>query len=268
MFDCYNINMMFCDNTNGNTSTMECKHLNTLVENGQETCYECGETLFNEFVEGPEWCNYGDNSAEDMCRVQFRKKHEKGIKQELENLRFNKEIIDKANEMYMEVTKGGIKRGTSRKAIIFSCVFNAFIETNTKHTSEELREIFQLQRRDASRALTEFRKSYKSRISLFISPVYFIPIILEKFNAAEHHKDKIIKLYDFLKDENIPGIKGSNPKSISAGLIYYYLHIVDKVMDIDRFSEMSGLSKITILKIFKSLCERFEQDKIKTLLKD
>jgi len=250
------------------TSNMECKHSNTIVENGQETCYECGEALSNEFVEGPEWCNYGDNSVEDMCRVQFRKKHEKGIKQELVNLHFSGQIIDKANDMYMEVTNGGIKRGTSRKAIIFSCVFNAFIETNTKHTSEELREIFQLQRRDASRALTEFRKSYKSRTSLFISPVYFIPLILEKFNASEHHKDKITKLYDFLKDENIPGIKGSNPKSISAGLIYYYLYLIDKIMDIDHFSELSGLSKITILKIYKSLCDTFDREKIKNLLKD
>lgn len=250
------------------TDKMDCKHSNTLVENGQETCYDCGEALSNEFVEGPEWCNYGDNSGEDMCRVQFRKKHEKGIKQELEHLGFNQEIINKSNEMYMEVTNGGIKRGTSRKAIIFSCVFNAFIETNTKHTSEELREIFKLQRRDASRALTEFRKSYKSRSSLFISPVYFIPIILEKFNAAEHHKDKIIRLYDFLKDENIPGIKGSNPKSISAGIIYYYLYLVDKIMDIDNFSEMSGLSKITILKIYKSLNENLDKCKIKNVLKD
>jgi transcription initiation factor TFIIIB Brf1 subunit/transcription initiation factor TFIIB len=246
----------------------DCKHTNTVTENGQETCYDCGETLFTELIEGPEWCNYGDNSAEDMCRVQFRKKHEKGIKEELRTLNFSGNIIDKANDMYMEVTKGGIKRGTSRKAIIFSCVFNAFIETNTKHTSEELREIFQLQRRDASRALTEFRKSYKSRTSLYISPVYFIPIILEKFNATEHHKDKIIRLYDFIKNENIAGIKGSNPKSISAGLIYYYLHLIDKIMDIDHFSEMSGLSKITILKIFKSLSDTFDQSKIKTILKE
>ena len=247
---------------------MDCSHSNTLMENGQEICYDCGEALSSEFVAGPEWCNYGDNSGEDMCRVQFRKKHEKGIQAELENLGFSNQIITKANEMYMEVTNGGIKRGTSRKAIIFSCVFNAYLETDVKHTSEELREIFKLQRRDASRALTEFRKSYKSRASLFISPVYFIPIILEKFHATDNHKSQIIKLYEFLKDQNIPGIKGSNPKSISAGIIFYYLHLIDKVMDIDNFSEISGLSKITILKIFKSLTDTLDQNQIKNILKE
>ena len=245
-----------------------CQHLNKVNENGQEICYDCGEALFTDINQEPEWCNYGDNNGEDMCRVQFRKKHEKGIGNELAKYSFEGDIVKLANEMYLNVTNGGIKRGTSRKAIIFSCVFNSYIELGKKKTSEELRVLFKLERRDASRAMTEFKKVYKTRESLFISPIYFIPKILEQFNAATHHEEKVIKLYNFINGKNITEIKGSNPKSISAGIIYYYLYIIDKLMDLDKFSELSGLSKITISKIYKSIIDNVNTTEARHILKE
>jgi transcription initiation factor TFIIIB Brf1 subunit/transcription initiation factor TFIIB len=246
-----------------------CAHTNVISENGTEICFDCGESLYDQINHDPEWCNYQDQkSGSDLCRVQFRKKHEKGIHQELVKYSFDTSIIDLANKMYLIVTNGGIKRGTSRKAIIFSCVFNAYIELGRKKTSEELRELFKLEKRDASRALTEFKKGYKTRESLFISPEYFIPQILGQFNASTMHVEKIQKLYTFISNKNITGIKGSNPKSISAGIIYYYLFLTEKLMDVDKFSETSGLSKITISKIYKSIIENIDTNEARGILKD
>jgi len=249
-------------------SDFVCQHLNIISENGQELCYDCGEALYTDINQEPEWSNYGDQNGEDLCRVQFRKKHEKGIANELVKYSFEPDIVKIANDMYLNVTNGGIKRGTSRKAIIFSCVFNAYIELGRKKTSEELRVLFKLERRDASRAMTEFKKVYKTRESLFISPIYFIPKILDQFNASKHHEEKVIKLYNFINSKNITEIKGSNPKSISAGIIYYYLYIVDKIMDLDKFSEMSGLSKITITKIYKSIIDNVNTAEATHILKE
>lgn len=247
----------------------DCKHLNVVSEGGMEICFDCGESLYEQINQEPEWCSYNDQKpGDDYCRVQFRKVHEKGIRQELEKHSFQGEIIKIANQMYLDVTKGDIKRGTSRKATIFSCVFNAYISIGKPKTAEELRKLFSLERRDASRALTEFKKMYKTRDSLFISPEYFIPEILTHFNASSCHVDKIQKLYKYINDKNLVGIKGSNPKSISAGIIYYYLYLVDKLMDIDKFSEMSGLSKITISKIYKLILENVNSNDARDILKD
>jgi len=106
--------------------------------------------LSQDMVHEPEWNNYGNKEYEDMCRVQFRKEHDKGISKELEKYSFSSEIISLADKMYTQVTKGGIKRGRSRVALIFSCVFNAYIELGNTKTSEELRKVFKLERRDAS----------------------------------------------------------------------------------------------------------------------
>ncbi len=257
-------------NTHKTMSTENgCPHNNVVSENGMEICFDCGESLYEQINYDPEWCNYQDQkSGPDMCRVQFRKKHEKGIQKEIEHYSFEPSVVQLANKMYLQVTNGGIKRGTSRKAIIFSCIFNAYIELGRKKTSEELRELFKLERRDASRALTEFKKEYKTRESLFISPEYFIPQILGLFNASTVHTDKIKKLYVFINNKNISCIKGSNPKSISAGIIYYYLFLTDKLMDVDKFSETSGLSKITISKIYKSIMENINTNEARDILKD
>ena len=246
---------------------MECKHENIVSQQTYSICYDCGEMLSQDMVHEPEWNNYGNKEYEDMCRVQFRKEHDKGISKELEKYSFSSEIISLADKMYTQVTKGGIKRGRSRVALIFSCVFNAYIELGNTKTSEELRKVFKLERRDASRALTDFRKEYNSRKSLFVSPEYFIPMLLKKFNASDSHTDRVISVYNFINTQNITEIKGSNPKSISAGIIYYYLFLTNKLMDLDLFSEKSGLSKITISKIYKIIQDKIDEKKIRDILK-
>ena len=54
-----------------------------------------------------------------------------------------------------------------------------------------------------------------------------------------------------METKDISKINGSNPKSISAGLVFYSLININKAIDPDVFAKLVGLSKITILKISK-----------------
>lgn len=231
-----------------------CIHSNIILDdNDQETCLDCGlviDCISNE----QEWRFYGNSDTKyssDPSRVQYRKEAEKGIMNELKKYNIPGDVKLRANNLYNIVTKGDIKRGRSRLAIIFACVFTAYIELDKSKPSEELTEMFNLERREASRALTLLQTNYKSRSSLYISSYHYIPLILSKFNADKSHEENIKKIYNLLEAKDISKINGSNPKSISAGLVYYYLININKCIDPDTFSKIVGLSKITILKISK-----------------
>lgn len=234
-----------------------------LTNNNEETCMECGLVINSIISDEQEWRYYGNSDTKyssDPSRVQYRKEVEKGILQELKRYNIAMTIKTRANYLYNQVTKGSIKRGRSRLAIIFACVFNSYIEMGESKTSEELREIFRLERREASRALTFFKVNHSSRASLYISSYYFIPLILSKFNADSSHENNIKNIYKILEQKDISKINGSNPKSISAGLIYYYLININKIMDPDVFAKIVGLSKITILKISKYIASVINED--------
>ncbi len=245
-----------------------CVHSNiVLMDNHQETCMDCGLVINSVISEEQEWRYYGSEDTKyssDPSRVQYRKEVEKGIMQDLKKFtKISMSIKSKANHLYNQVTKGQIKRGKSRLAIIFACVFNAYIEEGENKTSEELREMFNLERRDASRALTFFQVNHPSRTSLYISSYYFIPLILKKFNADCSHENNIKRIYTLLETKDITSINGSNPKSISAGLIYYYLININKIIEPDTFAKIVGLSKITILKISKFIANVINNEEVK-----
>jgi transcription initiation factor TFIIIB Brf1 subunit/transcription initiation factor TFIIB len=242
-----------------------CVHKNILsIDEHKDVCPDCGLEIQNMITDEQEWRYYGNSDTKyssDPSRVQYRKEAEKGIVEELNKFRcISLNIKTRANDLYREVTKGSIKRGRSRLSIIFACVYNAYLEREEKKTSEELRILFNLERREASRALTFFKTNHKSRASMYISSYYFIPLILSKFNANDSHEENIKNIYNLLENKDLSKINGSNPKSISAGLIYYYLINIDKIIDPDVFAKIVGLSKITILKISKYIATLINEE--------
>ena len=100
-----------------------CDHEETINEGGLITCSYCGEQPKREIMNEKEWRYYGstDNKrTSDPNRVHSRKVEEKTISKDVENMGFSEPIIIKAEQIYLEVTKGEIYRGQSRKAIVFA----------------------------------------------------------------------------------------------------------------------------------------------------
>jgi transcription initiation factor TFIIIB Brf1 subunit/transcription initiation factor TFIIB len=237
-------------------NTVICDHNEVVEHNGIDICVECGEQISDYFSVEKEWRYYGDNDnrhSSDPSRCQFRKLPDKGIKKELEKMNFPIEICKQADELYLKVTNGDIKRSNLRKGIMFACVFNAYKDLNNPQIPEELQQKFNIDRKNMSKGLTYFHMRNPSKKSQsYISVQHFIPKIMEKFNAKKNHVDTVLKLYDIIKNTSSIFIR-SNPQSVSSSLVFYYMKKIDPEISLQQFSKAVNLSEITILRIISEI---------------
>lgn len=234
-----------------------CLHPNSVMTNGVEVCTECGIEIYKELSLEAEWRYYGDNDSKhnsDPSRCHLRKSEEKNIYNDVKDIDLPRTVITEANDLYLTVTEGKIRRGKFRKSLIFACVFNAYKYQSNPQTPEELQEKFDLTKKDISRGLCEFNlKMRKTKKPIYISPANFIPRIMKnKFNANEYHVEKVKELYEKIENKSAL-LNRSNPQSTVSGLIYYYCRSIGKEISCSKFSEMVKLSDITIGKISKNI---------------
>lgn len=235
------------------TNDVICCHNNVIKESGIMICEDCGIELYEEISHEQDWRYYGDQDSrnnKDPSRCQFRKSPEKGIKKELEKLEFPPDICEKSDDLYMQVTKGEIKRSELRKGIMFATVFESYRILNKPKTPEELSKKFGLDRKGASRGITYFRlrcpREYFDNED--ISAKHFIPKVMKKLDIKQEHIDKVIKLYEKIKDSCIV-VNRSNPQSTSKALIYYYLRRIGCNFNPIKYGKIVGLSEVIILRI-------------------
>ena len=160
-----------------------CKHTETINENGVDICIECGEALYNKISHEAEYRFYGDNDNQhsfDPSRVQRIRNQDKGIKKDLEKLGLSQEIISIADKHYAKVTNGEIRRGDIRKGIIFACVFQAYKDINNPKTPEQLKDVFNIDRKNISQGINYFKmRMPKEDLKVqYITAEHFIPQIL------------------------------------------------------------------------------------------
>lgn len=245
-----------CDSDNEN----ECKHLNTIDEDGNIICVDCGESFDTLNVcEEAEWRYYGagDNvETSDPSRCQYRKVVDKGITKELTAMGFSVDVTQKANQLYLMVTKDNIKRSNFRRGIMFACVFHAFIELDRPQTTEYIQKIFKnISKRNISKGFTyygiEMPKNKREKY-VYITAEHYIPKILNLLKVTDEHISNVLELYNKLKEKSYL-LNTSNPQSIGSGFVYYYLKKINKKNDFEInpsvFGKIVNLSEITISRI-------------------
>ena len=245
-----------------------CLHKSSTNNDGVEVCSDCGIEIYKELSLEPEWRFYGDNDSKhssDPSRCHIRKVEEKNIYKDIEKYNFPVDIALAINQSYLEVTKGTIRRGNNRKAIIFACAFNIYKNRNDPQDPDSLREKFGLTRKEASKGLTFYNLNTrdKKKKPTYISPVSFIPRIMLKFNANSNHIAKVEELYSKVQNRSRL-INRSNPQSTIASLIYYYFRLIGGNINCSKFSKIVKLSDITINRISKNISEILKTtDKVK-----
>ena len=245
-----------------------CLHKNSVSDNGIEVCSDCGIEIYKELSLEPEWRFYGDNDSKhssDPSRCHIRKIEDKNIFKDIDKYDFPIDIAREINISYLEVTKGQIRRGNFRKSIIFACSFNAYKNQNNPQNPEELREKFGLTKKEASRGLTFYNlnKIDKKKKPIYISPVSFIPRIMQRFNANASHISRVTELYNKIHNRS-KILNRSNPQSTIASLIYYYFRLIGGNISCPKFSKIVKLSDITISRISKNISEILKTtDKVK-----
>src|SRR5271157_2251300 len=103
-----------------------CPHDDTIDNNGTETCVSCGLEIAHSLSSSPEWKSFSEDDHGASQRCSWKRTGIRNIYTELEPFNLSREVVLRANELYLQVA--GDKTLRSRKAVIFACVFNAYKE--------------------------------------------------------------------------------------------------------------------------------------------
>jgi len=238
----------------------ECKHVNISTAHGAVSCTDCGQELEKTVFQEKEWRYYGaadTKRGSDPTRVQIRKCEERNIFKDVESMNFSDKIVSLANQIYVQVTKGQIFRGNSRKSIIFACIFHAYKLSGHPQTHERLIKIFDLNRKTGLKGLKHVNLNAPKDSAIhttYITPINLVEDLMNKFSATEEQKSEVIILYNKIKNKSSK-LNRARPQSVSSGLTYYW--ICSKGIDISlkEFAKKADLSDLTINKIAREISD-------------
>jgi transcription initiation factor TFIIIB Brf1 subunit/transcription initiation factor TFIIB len=226
-----------------------CNHDTIIIEQGMSLCSLCGLEVQKSID-----INEMKHSIEpNRCFV--RKIKDKTIYQDLQSLNISDHIKDIANDIYVETCKGKVHRGARRKAIVFASVFHAYKLDNNPQSCESLIKIFQMKRKDALKGLkfVNENSSKDSPIrSLYITPEHLIKEFLYNFHVSEEKRDEIIDMYNQIKDKSVI-LNRSRPQSVASGVIWYWICLNKKQINIKEFIKKVDLSELTVSKMAKEI---------------
>lgn len=261
----YETNNKIQDDDDENLSLSEetnivCSHCDIIDENGIISCLECGEQIQKTIMHEKEWRFYGHSDSKrtsDPNRVQMRKSEDRNINKDVENMGFSDIIVSKANEIYMQVTKGQIFRGDSRKAVIFACIYHAYKIAGKCQTPKNLMETFGLNKKSSLKGLkiVNIHAPKDSPIHRTpITPIHHIGEIMDKFAATPDQKREVINLYIKTKNRSSK-LNRSRPQSVGASVVYYWICTKKIDISLKKFAQKADLSELTISKNAKEVAE-------------
>ena len=250
------------------SSCTSCIHNNCGENSGILSCLDCGEEVGKNITQDKEWRFYGHSDTKyknDPSRCQMRKIDDKSILRDLEGLGFSDRIVNTANNIYTQVTSKEIKRGNSRKSIIFACIFYAYSQCGNPQSSTSLIEVFGLNKKHGLFGLKYVKLNMNKELSpaknIHITPVNLIEEIMNKFSATEQQKKDVVSIYTIIKNKSTK-INRSRPQSIAAGITYYWICQNNKQITITEFVSKVGLSALTVSRIAKEVDEIISAEKI------
>jgi transcription initiation factor TFIIIB Brf1 subunit/transcription initiation factor TFIIB len=245
-------------------NNIKCCHENVTTENNVTLCIDCGEEIEKTISQEKEWRYYtGTDSrhTSDPNRCQARRNEEKNIYKDVEKLGFEPIIVDKANSIYMQVTKikkppgepeeYKIYRGKSRKSIICACIFNAYKLSDNPQTCDSLIEVFKLDRKSGLAGLKHVNMNTPKKSPVrttYITPVHLVEEIMDKFSAKKEQKEEVVELYMKIKNKS-SRLNRSRPQSVASGMVYYWIKLRNINITLDEFTSKVNLSKLTITKV-------------------
>ncbi|MHA2038977.1 MAG: cyclin family protein [Promethearchaeota archaeon] len=236
-----------------------CKHVDTVNINSVNTCMDCGEEVSRCILHEQEWRYYGSadtNKSSDPTRVQARKSEEKSIYKDVETLGFSQKVIAKANQIYLETSKGKqIFRGNSRKAVIFACIFFAFKLLNIPQNHEQLIDLFGLTKRHGLKGIKVVNSNAPRESEIHnakITPVALVKDLMCKFKASNDQIVKVCNLYSQIENRSSK-LKRCRLQSCSAGLVYYWIKSENIDISLADFAVTATLSQLTITRMAKEI---------------
>lgn len=244
------------------TSTI-CSHTNIIDENDTVLCLDCGEEISKNISYEKEWRYYGSTDNKNMSdpnRVQMRKNDDRNIYKDVEKMGFSAKIVSMANEIYTQVTKRQIKRGNSRKSIIFACIFQSCKINGYPQSHEKLIKIFELSRKTGLNGLKHVALNAPKNSPIhttYITPIHLIKDIMDQFSASVIHKEEVIELYNKIRNKDTR-LNRARPLSTASGVLFHYITSKKKDISLKEFAKVVKLSELTIGRMAKLIANILE----------
>jgi len=169
-------------------------------------------------------------------------------------------ILGRANQLYHQVTHTDILRKSSRRGVIFACIFYAYRLNDQLRTPDELAQQLSVSKRVISKGLKyvtlrmqrfhpEAPKGVQS-MGQHVTPFHYFPMLWRKiglaFDAPIAHD--LVHLFSRLHMQH-PMLNRSNPQSVASAMVYYYLCQQNTGIVCAKVSDAVGLSVVTILRL-------------------
>lgn len=237
----------------------KCVHVYEVCD-GVKLCTICGTEFERVQTFEKEWKYYGPSET-DNIRCTSRKAHKTSIYKDLEGKNIDPDIINSANNMYIQISNGKVFRGRStRKSIISGCLFYAYKIRGTPKSCDMIRIIlsdFKLRKSDILHGIKYISLNIPKSSgvqNVFITPTDVIVELLETINnKSQKTLDDIMKLYSSIIEKDPMRFMNNRPQSVAASVIYYYTVLNNRDIDIAEFSKLVGTSVSTIQKIVSGI---------------
>jgi len=233
----------------------ECCHLETSRIDGSTVCMDCGLKMEEALLDN-ENIYYGNSDnryAKDPSRHNYNKIVERNLHNDLEPLGFPQVVIERSNIYYKQIIRDKIYRAGNRLSIVFACVYHVYCDMLEPRAPGELAKKFKLDKKGVSNGLKTFSHFFKKRPEkTYMNAMDLIPKLLSELNIEKNKqkscKDDINTIYEFVQTKS-KLFNSSNPQSIAAGLVFYYLKLNSIPITRLEFSKVVKLTEITFTKI-------------------
>jgi transcription initiation factor TFIIIB Brf1 subunit/transcription initiation factor TFIIB len=248
-----------------------CPHSETIIEEGEEYCNLCLMHLTEKdvnYIRDNKYLGFNEvGFSKDYQRCSKRRMEERNIFKDVENLGFPDSIIRSANKKYQQIIKDDIYRSSNRKAIISACIYHAYAEEGEHRTSEEISALFGIKRKTMKEGFTKYYETFREASTQYITPKQLVKRIMIKTHMDFPHLKKINILCDYLNERSVV-LNRSTPQSVAAAIVYLYLCLNPEYkeklkLNKLKFSNIVGLSDITITKLGKEAQKIIKNDTIK-----
>lgn len=254
-----------CDNGNGTLSN--CAHEESCkTESGLVVCKNCGKE-FEGFDFTQEWRYYGssDNrTLHDPSRCHSQKSAPKGIdsvflKKNIVISPMIKEAVSAKYEKIINFSGDNFTRGEGRISIAANCLFYVYYDNNEFRTSSKIHKMFGITQKKMSLGRTKYLETFPEDATKHITAEKLVPWLLKELGIEMKYYRRILAITNYLSSTS-QLIERSNPQSIAAGIIYFYLCLDKELrtkLNLTRseFAKKIDLTEITITKIVKEIAE-------------
>lgn len=224
-----------------------CQHIQTMNMDGTSVCMDCGIQLEEELLE--EQYYFGGNKG--VPRHNNRRESERSLYADLETRGFPQKIIERADEYYKKIIENKIYRSKNRLAIVFACVFRAYIDFDEPQSAVELAKRFSLDRKGTSSGFKSFAQVFRNtREKRHINAMDLVPKILSDLGIQDQkvYIEDLLLIYNFAIKNSIP-IRTAIPQSVASGMVYYYLKLKKFPINKTDYSKIVNLTEITFIKV-------------------